>query len=73
MQDKKLLKEFYLIADALEKNILIFNELESKLKKAQEENNVEEMQNLLEKYKIVSNSIKKLKEQSKKLKEENKG
>lgn len=71
MEDKKILKEFYLIADELDKNILIFNELENKLKKAQEENDVEEIRNLLGEYKIVSNDIKKLKEKSQKLKKEN--
>ncbi len=71
MADKKLLKEFYLIADELDKNILIFNELENKLKKAQEENDLETMKSLLGEYKIVSSNIKTLKERSKKLKEEN--
>lgn len=71
MEDKKILKEFYLIADELDKNILIFNELENKLKKAQEENDVDEIRNLLGEYKIVSNDIKKLKEKSQKLKKEN--
>ena len=71
MEDKKVLKEFYLIADELDKNILKFNELEEKLKIAKETNDIEMGNELLKEYKIVADNIKKLKERSKKLKEEN--
>lgn len=71
MEDKKLLKEFYLIADELDKNILKFNELEEKLKVAKENNDIEMGNKLLKEYKIVAENIKKLKERSNKLKEEN--
>ena len=71
MEDKKLLKEFYLIADELDKNILKFNELEEKLKIAKETNDIEMGNELLKEYKVVADNIKKLKERSKKLKEEN--
>ena len=70
MQDKELLKEFYLIASELDKNILRFKEVEDKMKKAQEENDQKSIQLLLNEYKIVSNNIKKLKERSEILKEE---
>lgn len=70
MEDKKLLKEFYMIADELDKNILKFNELEEELKLAKEKNDIKKANELLEKYKIVSSNIKKLKERSAKLKEE---
>jgi hypothetical protein len=71
MEDKKLLKEFYLIADELDKNILKFNELEEKLRIAKENNDIEMGNELLKEYKVVAENIKKLKERSKKLKEEN--
>ena len=71
MEDKKLLKEFYLIADELDKNILKFNELEEKLNVAKENNDIEMGNKLLKEYKIVAENIKKLKERSNKLKEEN--
>ena len=71
MKGKKLLKEFYLIADELDKNILKFNELEEKLKMAKENNDIELAQSLLIEYKNVSNNIQLLKEKSEKLKEEN--
>ena len=71
MEDKQLLKEFYLIADELDKNILKFNELEEKLKIAKENNDIEMGNELLKEYKVVAENIKKLKERSKKLKEEN--
>lgn len=71
MEDKKLLKEFYAVADALEKNIIRFNELEKLLEKAKEENNIELLKKLLTEYKVVSNNIKTLKEKSERLKEEN--
>lgn len=71
MEDKKMLKEFYLIADELDKNILRFNELEKKLKVAKENNDIEIANSLLKEYKEVSLNIKKLKERSEKLKEEN--
>lgn len=71
MEGKKLLKEFYLIADELDKNILKFNELEEKLKVAKENNDYDLANSLLEEYKEVSKNIKDLKERSKKLKEEN--
>ena len=71
MEDKKLLKEFYLIADELDKNILRFNELEEKLKLTKENDDVEMANNLLKEYKEVASNIKILKARSKKLKEEN--
>lgn len=71
MEDKKILKEFYLIADELDKNILKFNALEEKLKTAKDINDVEMAKKLLEEYKEVSKNIKILKERSQKLKEEN--
>lgn len=71
MEDKKLLKEFYLIADELDKNILKFNELEEKLMIAKENNDIEMGNELLKEYKVVAENIKRLKERSKKLKEEN--
>ena len=71
MEGKKLLKEFYLIADELDKNILKFNELEEKLKMAKENNDIELAQSLLIEYRNVSNNIQLLKEKSEKLKEEN--
>ena len=64
MEDKKMLKEFYLIADELDKNILKFNELEEKLKMAKENNDIELAQSLLIEYKNVSNNIQLLKEKS---------
>ena len=71
MEDKKLLKEFYLIADELDKNIIKFNELEEKLKVAKENNDIEMAVSLLEEYKEVSKNVKLLKEKSEKLKNEN--
>ena len=71
MNDKKLLKEFYVVADALDKNIIRFNELEILLEKAKENNDVELLTKLLGEYKIVSNNIKTLREKSEKLKGEN--
>lgn len=71
MEDKKLLKEFYLIADELDKNIIRFNKLEEKLKISKESNDVEAANELLKEYKEVAVNIKKLKERSQKLKEEN--
>ena len=71
MEDKKVLKEFYVIADELDKNILRFNELEEKLKTVKENNDLKLASDLLEEYKEVSKNIKVLKERSKKLKEEN--
>lgn len=71
MENKKLLKEFYTIADALDKNIIRFNELELLLEKAKENNDVELLNKLLNEYKMVSNNIKVLKEKSEKLKENN--
>jgi len=71
MENKKLLKEFYLIADELDKNIIRFNELEKMLKIAKEKNDLEMANALLKEYKEVSSNIKILKEKSKKLKEEN--
>ena len=70
MEDKQLLKSFYLIADELDKNILRFNDLEEKLKTAKENNDIEMANELLKEYKKVSNNIKLLKEKSEKLKEE---
>ena len=69
MEGKQLVKEFYLIADELDKNILRFNELEEKLKIAKENNDIKLAENLLKEYKEVSNNIKLLKEQSEKLDE----
>ena len=71
MEGKKLLKEFYLIADELDKNILKFNELEERLKIAAANNDLNLAQKLLTEYKQVSQNIKILKEKSEKLKEEN--
>lgn len=71
MEDKKLLKEFYIIADELDKNILKFSELEEKLKIAKENNDIERANSLLEEYRQVSKNVKALKERSAKLKEEN--
>lgn len=71
MEDKKILKEFYLIADQLDKSILKFNELEEKLKIAKENNDLEMVNELLKEYKSVAENIKKLKEKSRKLKAEN--
>ena len=71
MQDKRLLKEFYVIADELDKNIIRFNELEKKLKMAKETNDLLLANELLEEYKQVSNNIKLLKEKSEKLNKEN--
>jgi hypothetical protein len=69
MEGKKLVKEFYLIADELDKNIIRFNELEEKLKVAKETNDIELANKLLVEYKEVSSNIKILKERSKKLSE----
>ena len=69
--DKKLLKEFYVIADELDKNILRFNELEKLLETAKEKNDVELLKKLYVEYKEVSNKIKELKEKSERLKEGN--
>ena len=69
MEDKQLLKAFYVIADELDKNILRFTELEEKLKVAKENNDIEMAEELLKEYKEVSNNIKILKEKSEKLKE----
>ena len=71
MEGKKLLKEFYIIADQLDKNILKFNELEEKLKVARANNDIKMANELLKEYKEVSRNIKLLKEKSEKLKEEN--
>lgn len=71
MEDKKLLKEFYLIADELDKNIIRFNKIEEKLKIFRESNDIEAANELLKEYKEVAANIKKLKERSQKLKEEN--
>ena len=70
MEDKKLLKEFYLIADELDKNIIRFNELEEKLKVAKETGDKEAASMLLEEYRKVASNVKRLKERSQKLKEE---
>ena len=70
MEGKKLVKEFYLIADELDKNIIRFNELEEKLKVAKETNDVELANKLLVEYKEVSSNIKVLKERSKQLSEQ---
>jgi hypothetical protein len=71
MNDKKLLKEFYVIADELDKNILRFNELEKLLETAKEKNDVELLKKLYVEYKEVSNKIIVLKEKSERLKEGN--
>lgn len=71
MNDKKLLKEFYVIADELDKNILRFNELEKLLETAKEKNDVELLKKLYIEYKEVSNKIMVLKEKSERLKEGN--
>lgn len=71
MENKKILKEFYIIADELDKNIIKFNELEEKLKVAKETNNIEMANELLKEYKEISKNIKILKEKSRKLKDEN--
>ena len=70
MKDEKILKEFYLIADELDKNIIRFGKLEEMLKIAKEENDFEMASALLKEYKEVSHNIKLLKEKSQKLKEE---
>lgn len=70
MKDENLLKEFYLIVEELDKNILKFNELEEKLNLAKENNDINEISMLLVEYKKVAENIKKLSEQSKRLKEE---
>lgn len=70
MEDKQLLKAFYVIADELDKNILRFNELEERLKVAKENNDIEMANELLKEYKEVANNIKLLKDKSEKLKEE---
>ena len=69
MEDKQLLKAFYVIADELDKNILRFNELEERLKVAKENNDIEMANELLKEYKEVANNIKLLKDKSEKLKE----
>ena len=71
MEGKKLLKEFYVIADELEKNIIKFNKLEEQLKIAREEQDKKMAKELLNEYKIVSQKIKNLKERSEILKAEN--
>lgn len=71
MNDRKLLKEFYVIADELDKNILRFNELEKLLETAKDKNDVELLKKLYIEYKNVSNKIKELKEKSERLKEGN--
>lgn len=71
MEDKKMLKEFYTIADELDKNILRFNELEKLLELAKDKNDVELLKKLYIEYKNVSNKIKELKERSERLKEGN--
>ena len=71
MEGKKLLKEFYVIADELEKNIIKFNKLEEQLKIAREEQDEKMTKELLNEYKIVSQNIKNLKERSEILKTEN--
>lgn len=70
MENKKMLKEFYLIADELDKNILRFNELEKNLKIAKENNDIELAETLLTEYMKVANNIRLLKEKSKKLNED---
>ena len=69
MVDKQLLKDFYLIADELEKNLIRFKELDEQLEVAKETNDVETAQNLLKEYEIVSKNIEVLKLKSEKLKE----
>lgn len=70
MEGKKLLKEFYLIADELDKNILRFNELEKMLDMAKENNDTNKILMLLNEYEKVAENIKKLNERSRRLKEE---
>jgi phage shock protein A len=70
MEDKKLLKSFYLIADELDKNIIKFNELEEQLKIAKENDDLVLAESLLKEYKEVANRIKEIKEKAQKLKEE---
>lgn len=69
MPTSKVLTEFYLIAEELDKNILLFNELEKKLEEAKKNNDMALADKLLRKYKEVSDNIKDLKERSKKLKD----
>ena len=69
MADKQLLKDFYLIVDELEKNLIRFEELDEQLKVAKEKNDVEAAQKLLKEYEIVSKNIEALKIKSEKLKE----
>lgn len=71
MEGKKLLKEFYVIADELDKNIVKFNALEKRLKVAKEKNDLDLANKLLIEYKEISKNIKELKERSQKLKDEN--
>ena len=69
MADKQLLKDFYLIADELEKNLIRFKELDEQLEVVKEKNDVEAAQKLLKEYEIVSKNIEVLKLKSEKLKE----
>ena len=69
MADKQLLKDFYSIADELEKNLIRFEELDEQLEVAKEKNDVEAAQKLLKEYEIVSKNIEVLKLKSEKLKE----
>lgn len=69
MPVSKVLTEFYLIADELDKNILLFNELEKKLEEAKKNNDTALAEKLLKKYKEVAENIRVLKERCKKLKD----
>lgn len=64
MPKSKVLTEFYLIADELDKNILLFNELEKKLEEAKKNNDEQLAKKLLVKYQEIANNIKQLKERS---------
>lgn len=61
MEGKKVLKDFYEIIHELEKNILEFQKLEKKLKKAKENKDKEEIVKLEEQYEKISNNISLLK------------
>ena len=50
MPTSKVLTEFYLIAEELDKNILLFNELEKKLEEAKKNNDMALAEKLLRKY-----------------------
>ena len=71
MQDKELLKRFYIIADELDKNIIELKTLEDKLKIVKEKKDFKAAEELLEEYKKISNNIKKLKSKSEELKNSN--